>query len=150
MNKKNKNKSMWVLEPHGKHRKLSGDRANTGNPKVNRCCPSLTVNRHSANCVEITLGPSVQHNLLWVYMNFTLFIELWYITCVGFVNFHYIQERYTYQQIRIYNILSHNIYASFKSTVCEFQTYEQLQLLLLSWFHRCHHELKQVSYVRNK
>ena len=44
-----------------KDRKSTRDKANIGNPKVNRDCPPLTGNRTSADCVENSLGPSVQY-----------------------------------------------------------------------------------------
>ena len=58
---------MLVLEPHGNNRKYSRDKANIDNPKVNRGCPPLTANRTSADCVEITPGPSIHHIPLGFY-----------------------------------------------------------------------------------
>ena len=49
---------MLVLGAHNKDRKSTGDKANLGNPKVNRGCHPLTANRISADCVENSLGPS--------------------------------------------------------------------------------------------
>ena len=43
--------------PHGKDRKYPGDKANIGNPKVNRDCSSITAIRTLTDCLEITLGP---------------------------------------------------------------------------------------------
>ena len=51
---------MLVLGPHRKDRNYSRDKANIGNPKVNRSCPPLTANSISADCVESTPEPSVQ------------------------------------------------------------------------------------------
>ena len=58
---------MLVLGAHNKDRKSTKDKANIGNPKVNRGCPPLTANRISADCVENSLGPSVQYIPLGVY-----------------------------------------------------------------------------------
>ena len=60
-------KSMLVLGPCHKDRKYPRGEANIGNPKVNRGCPSLTANCTLADCMEITLGPSIQHIPLAVY-----------------------------------------------------------------------------------
>ena len=65
-------KPTWVFEDfvfvlQMTHSKYSRDKANMGNPKINRGCPLLTGNRTSADCVWITSGPSVQHIPLWVY-----------------------------------------------------------------------------------
>ena len=49
------------------HSKYSRDKANMGNPQINRGCPLLTANRTSADCVWITSGPSMHHIPLWVY-----------------------------------------------------------------------------------
>ena len=43
------------------------DRANISNPKVNRACAPLTANRISADCVQISLGPSIPYIPLGVY-----------------------------------------------------------------------------------
>ena len=45
----------------------SRDKANRGKPKVDRSCPPLTANRISADCMENTPGPSIQHIPLGVY-----------------------------------------------------------------------------------
>ena len=58
---------MLVLGLHMKDRMPNKDKANIGNPKVNRCCPLLTANRISADCVQIALGPSIQYIPLRVY-----------------------------------------------------------------------------------
>ena len=52
--------SMLVLGLHSKDRKSTRDKANISNPKVNRGCPPLTANRTSADCVQISLGPTIQ------------------------------------------------------------------------------------------
>ena len=52
---------MLALEAHNKDRKSTRDKANIGNPKVNRGCPPLTANRISADCVENSLGSSVEY-----------------------------------------------------------------------------------------
>ena len=56
-----------VLGLKSKHRKSSMDKANISNPKVNRGCASLTVNRTSADCVQISLGPTISYIPLGVY-----------------------------------------------------------------------------------
>ena len=58
---------MLVLGLHSKDRKSTKDKANISNPKVNRGCPLLTVSHTSADCVEISLGPSIQYIPLRVY-----------------------------------------------------------------------------------
>ena len=63
----NEIKSMLVVGPHGKDKKYSCDIANICNPNVNRGCPPLPANRTSADCVQITPGPSVQHIPLGIY-----------------------------------------------------------------------------------
>ena len=52
---------MLELESHSKDKKCSMDKANIGNPKVNRGCPPLTANSTSADGVENSLAPSVQY-----------------------------------------------------------------------------------------
>ena len=63
---KNK-KLMLVLGLNSKDRKSTKDKANISNPKVNRGCAPLTANRTSADCVQISLGPSIPYILLGVY-----------------------------------------------------------------------------------
>ena len=46
---------------NSKDRKSSRDKTNISNPKVNRGCAPLTANRTSADCVQISLGPSIPH-----------------------------------------------------------------------------------------
>ena len=58
---------MLVLGLGSKDRKSTKDKANIGNPKVNRGCPPLTANRTSADCDENSLGPSIQYIPLRVY-----------------------------------------------------------------------------------
>ena len=58
---------MLVLDAHNKDRESFRYKANTGDPKVNRGCPPLTANHISADCVENSLGPSVQYKPLGVY-----------------------------------------------------------------------------------
>ena len=55
-----------ILNQH-EDRKSTGDKANISNPKVNRGCAPLTANRTSADCVQISLGPSIPYILLGVY-----------------------------------------------------------------------------------
>ena len=64
---KNKKQLMLVLGPHSKDLKSTRDKADIGNPKVNRGCPPLTANHTSADCLENSLGPSVQYIPLGVY-----------------------------------------------------------------------------------
>ena len=73
---------MLVLGAHNKDRKLNSDKANMGNPKVNRGSPPLTANRASADCVENPLGPSVQYIPLGVYYtgSFNAMISMWIYT----------------------------------------------------------------------
>ena len=58
---------MLVLGFYSKDRKSNKDKANISNPKVNRGCPQLTANRISADCVQISLGPSIKYIPLRVY-----------------------------------------------------------------------------------
>ena len=60
-------KSILVQGLHTKNRKYTRDIANIGNPKVNKGCSQLTVNRNSADCDENSLGPSIQYIPLSVY-----------------------------------------------------------------------------------
>ena len=62
---------------HGKDREYSRDRANIGNPKVNRHCPPLTASRISADRAENTLGPSIQYIALRVYHTGDIYAICW-------------------------------------------------------------------------
>ena len=64
---KTKKNSMLALGLHNKDRKSTGDKANINNPKVNRGCTPFTANRTSADCVQISLEPSIQYIPLRVY-----------------------------------------------------------------------------------
>ena len=46
---------------NSKDRMSTRDKANISNPKVNRCCAPLTANPTSADCVQISLGPSIPY-----------------------------------------------------------------------------------------
>ena len=59
--------SMLVMGLHSKDRKSTEDKANISNLKVNRGCPPLTANCTSADCVQISLRPSIQYIPLRVY-----------------------------------------------------------------------------------
>ena len=56
-----------ILGLHSKDRKSTLDKANISNPKVDRVCPPLTAKRTSADCVQISLGPSIKYIQLRVY-----------------------------------------------------------------------------------
>ena len=58
---KNKKISKQVLRLNSKDRKSTRDNANISNPKVNRGCAPLTANHTSADCVQISLGPSIPY-----------------------------------------------------------------------------------------
>ena len=58
---------MLVLGLHSKDRKSTRNKANISNPKVNRGCLPLIANRISADCVQISLRPSIQYIPLRVY-----------------------------------------------------------------------------------
>ena len=58
---------MSVLGLNSKDRESTRDEANISNPKVNRGCAPLTANRISADCVQISLGPSIPYIPLGVY-----------------------------------------------------------------------------------
>ena len=58
---------MSGLGLNSKDRKSTRDKANISNPKVNRGCAPLTANCISADCVQISLGPSIPCNILGVY-----------------------------------------------------------------------------------
>ena len=64
-----KNKKSWsrYWGSTAKTRKSTRDKANISNPKVNRGCAPLTANRTSADCVQISLGPSIPYIPLGVY-----------------------------------------------------------------------------------
>ena len=51
----------WYWGPTSKS---SGERANRGNPKLNRSCSPLTTNRTSANCGQNWFGQTIQHIVL--------------------------------------------------------------------------------------
>ena len=57
----------YVPGLNSKDRKSTRDKANISNLKVNRGCAPLTANRTSADCVQISLGPSIPYILLGVY-----------------------------------------------------------------------------------
>ena len=46
---------------NGRRRKSTWDKVNVSNSKVNRGCATLTANRTSADCVQISLGPSMTY-----------------------------------------------------------------------------------------
>ena len=58
---------MSLLGLNSKDRKFTRDKANISNPKVNRGRAPLTANRISADCVQISLGPSIPYIPLEVY-----------------------------------------------------------------------------------
>ena len=58
---------MLVRGAHNKDGKSTRDKANIGNPKVNKGCSPLTANHTSAVCVKNSLGPSVLCIPLGVY-----------------------------------------------------------------------------------
>ena len=64
---KNKKILKKVLGLNSKDKKSTRDKANISNPKVNRGCAPLTANRTSADCVQISLGPSIPYIPLGVY-----------------------------------------------------------------------------------
>ena len=59
--------SVLVLGLHSKDKKSTKDKANISNPKVKRGFPPLKANHISADCVQISLGPSIQYIPLRVY-----------------------------------------------------------------------------------
>ena len=119
---------MLVLGPYGKDRKYSRNKANICNPNVNRDCPSLATNRTSADCVENTLVPSIQHIPLGVYhtgvfnsMRYrqpainqlrsdrwltrrTIYIHIYYI-CI-YTHIHTHTHTHTYIYIHMYLLIS--------------------------------------------
>ena len=52
---------MSILGLNSKDRKSTRDKANISNPKVNRGCAPRTANRISADCVQISLAPSIPY-----------------------------------------------------------------------------------------
>ena len=52
---------MLVLGLHSEDMKSIRNKSNISNPKVNRGCPPLTAKRIAADCVQISLGPSIQY-----------------------------------------------------------------------------------------
>ena len=58
---------MSVLGLNSKDGKSTRDKANISDPKVNRGCAPLTASRISADCVQISLGPSIPYIPLGVY-----------------------------------------------------------------------------------
>ena len=62
-----KNKKSWCWHWGLTIQTGTGDKANINNPKVNRGCAPLTANRTSADCVQISLGPSMPYIPLGVY-----------------------------------------------------------------------------------
>ena len=55
------------MELNSKDRKSTRDKANISYPKRKRGCAPLTANRTSADCVQISLGPSIPYIPLGVY-----------------------------------------------------------------------------------
>ena len=64
---KNKKILMSVLGLNSKDRRSTRYKANISNPKVNRCCAPLTANRTLADCVQISLVPSIPYIPLGVF-----------------------------------------------------------------------------------
>ena len=60
-------KILSVLGLNSKDMTSNRDKANISNPKVNRGCAPLTASRTSADCVQISLGPSIPYIPLGVY-----------------------------------------------------------------------------------
>ena len=58
---------MSELGLNSKDRKSTRDKTNISNPKVNRGCTPLTADRTSADCMQISLGPSIPYIPLKVY-----------------------------------------------------------------------------------
>ena len=56
-----------TFDKNKKDMKSTGDKANISNPKVNRGCAPPTANRTSADCVQISLRPSIPYIPLGVY-----------------------------------------------------------------------------------
>ena len=52
---------MLLLGLNSNDRNSTRDRANISNPKVNRGCAPFTANPISADCVQISLGPSMSY-----------------------------------------------------------------------------------------
>ena len=59
--------SMLVLGLHSNESDFTKSKANMNDPKVNRGCPPLTAKSISADCVQISLGYSIQYIPLRVY-----------------------------------------------------------------------------------
>ena len=74
-----------VLGLNSKDRKSTRDKANISNPKVNRGCAPLTANCTSADCVQISLGPSIPYIPLGVYrtgrFNAMIYIYIYIYIC---------------------------------------------------------------------
>ena len=96
---KNKKISMSVLGLNSKDRKSTRDKANISNPKVNRGCAPLTANRTSADCGQISLGPSIPYIPLGVYH-------------AGGFNAMWSVNKFIYFQRRMKSILSHDEHAN--------------------------------------
>ena len=58
---------MSVLRFNSNDRKSTRDKANIRNSKINIGCAPLTANRISADCVQISLEPSIPYIPLGVY-----------------------------------------------------------------------------------
>ena len=58
---------LLVLGLRSKDGKSTRDKSNINNHKVNRGCPPLTANRITADCVQISSGPSIKSIPLRVY-----------------------------------------------------------------------------------
>ena len=71
----NKKISMLVLGLHSKDRKSAKNEANMNN-QVYTGCPPLTANRTSADCVQISLGPSIQYIPLNIYWGFQRYVDV--------------------------------------------------------------------------
>ena len=71
---------MLVIAPHSKDRKSTIDKADIGNPEVNRGCPPLQTNRTLADTLENSFGPSILNTLYstgdlpyWVFQRYGCF-----------------------------------------------------------------------------
>ena len=109
-----KNKKSW--SSNSKDRKSTRDKATISNPKVNRGCAPFTANRTSADCVQISLEPSIPYiplgvyrtgrNLCKVYIRHEACIVIWFLV-VHFMEPAYIQCSNLYHKVGIFSCNVH-------------------------------------------
>ena len=121
---------MLVLGPRGNDGEYPRNKANIGNPKVNRDCPSLAANCTLADCMEITLGPSIQYIPLGVYRTGG-FNAMKAIECVGKAC-HWLPWRWMSPIKAISSLKNHR-----EVKKCVLLFFTTVKKRPYGWFHNC-------------